>query len=199
MLIEIFTDGSATTKDKPGGYGWVIVIDGREYLFGSGSIPNATNNDAELEAAIQGLAHALKLIQVRPEVWMHVDVKSVVLVSDSEIILHWASGKYRFKQQAKIHKYEQLRSLMSRLQATTRWVEGHAGHEFNEKCDRLAGAERDKAMGKEPRKKSTKSTLMLQTIKEIAKVASTHDTGKREHGMPDWDYVAKQCEKVLNK
>ena len=39
MKVEVYTDGSATTKDKPGGYGWVIVIDGKFHSEGSGSLP----------------------------------------------------------------------------------------------------------------------------------------------------------------
>ena len=59
MKIEVYTDGSATTSEKPGGWGYVIVIDGVKHSEGSGRMETATNNDAELEGAIMGLAAAL--------------------------------------------------------------------------------------------------------------------------------------------
>jgi ribonuclease HI len=207
MKIEVYTDGSATTKDKPGGYGWVIVIEGKFHSEGSGSIPNATNNDAELEAAIVGLANAYRLLP-RESIYELGNPKPVAevitqgrvtLVSDSEIVLGWLSGRYRFKQTAKSNKYETLIRLKKMMSVEGRWVHGHTGDEWNERCDKLAGIARKKAMGIEPKKKGpSKATLLLQTIKEIAKVASKHDTGEREYGMSDWDYVMKQCQKVLN-
>jgi ribonuclease HI len=164
MTIEVYTDGSATTKDKPGGWAYAIVVNGRKIQEGSGAIPNATNNDAELEAAIKGLTTALYLktqIDTKHEFYdtfngecfeTHLPPK-FELCSDSEIVLGWANGRYRFKQHAKMEKFRLLKELVHRLGASTRWVEGHAGHEFNELCDKLARAARNEAMGivKKPR------------------------------------------------
>lgn len=140
MNIEVYSDGSATTKDKPGGYGWVMVIDGSKRLEGSGHMAGASNNDAEMEAAIQGLAAALKYCT--EDNYRDPVVKSVTLCSDSQLVLGWASGTYRFKQQDKIQKYQQLQFLVKRLNVKTRWVEGHSGHEHNERCDKLANEAR---------------------------------------------------------
>ena len=63
MNLEIYTDGSASLNDRPGGYGWVIVTNGEKHSEGSGYMPVASNNDAELEAAIQGLYAAKNLIE----------------------------------------------------------------------------------------------------------------------------------------
>ena len=62
MKIEVYSDGSATTADKAGGWGSVIVIDGALHKELSGHLESATNNDAELEAAIQGLAATYDLL-----------------------------------------------------------------------------------------------------------------------------------------
>lgn len=143
MLLEVYTDGSATVATKPGGYGWVIVVDGQKVSEGNGHMLLATNNDAELEAAIQGLAAAFKLIAKMKQdytlaMWQELGIPDVVLKSDSQIILRWADGEARFKQKSKIKKFEALRALMLKLNARTEWVEGHSGHEHNERCDRLA-------------------------------------------------------------
>lgn len=149
MRIEIYSDGSATTKDKPGGWGYVMVIDGAKYSEGSGHMENASNNDAEMEAAIQGLAAALKYLND----WVTgedgkplgpIPSAEVTLVADSQLVLGWVDGTYRFKQQDKIPKYNQLKFLVNRLKVKTRWVRGHAGDEHNERCDKLANCARKK-------------------------------------------------------
>ncbi len=158
MNIEVYSDGSATTKDKPGGYGWVMVCDGVKQSEGKGHMPGASNNDAEMEAAIQGLAAVLKYINSKT-----LDVTcplphSVTLVSDSQLILGWASGVYRFKQQDKYVKYKQLEFLMKRLDAKTRHVKGHSGDEHNERCDKLAN------LGRLQKEEELKSKPLEQTL-----------------------------------
>ena len=117
MHIEVYSDGSATTKEKPGGWGYVLVIDGVKHSEGKGHMAGASNNDAEMEAAIQGLAAVLKhLNDPNNFVAVHEDMvlvpPQVTLVSDSQLILGWASGVYRFKQADKYAKYKQLEFLM---------------------------------------------------------------------------------------
>jgi hypothetical protein len=36
-----------------------------------------------------------------------------------------------------------------------------------------------------------------KAMEKIATVAKRHDTGQRQYKMTDWEYVLKQCEKVL--
>lgn len=141
MKIEVFTDGSATTADKPGGYAYVLLIDGKKYAECAGHSPGASNNDMELEAAIQGLAAAFKYIveQVQGSETL---IAEVYLCSDSQLVLGWADGTYRFKQAAKMSKYEALRKLVRRMNVKTQWIKGHSGHEHNERCDKLANEAR---------------------------------------------------------
>lgn len=139
MLIEVFADGSATVETKPGGYGYVICIDGQKIAEGSGYMEKASNNDAELEAAIRGLA---KVLQMRLENKIPIGDHEIYLVSDSQIILGWANGNSKFRQKHKIHKFEQLQYVVKKLNAKTRWVQGHSGDIHNERCDKLANAAR---------------------------------------------------------
>lgn len=140
MHIEVYTDGSATTNDKPGGYGWVMVHDGVKYSEGSGHMEKASNNDAELEAAIQGLSAAVLYINtcstIPGEGWQ------LTLVSDSQLILGWADGTYAFRQLDKIEKFKTLQLLVQNYHVNVRWVKGHDGDEHNERCDKLANAAR---------------------------------------------------------
>jgi ribonuclease HI len=148
--IDVYTDGSATTADKPGGWGYVILVDGTKHSEGSGHMENATNNDAEMEAVIQGLRAVNKLLFPTPigvlGAYDPVEIvpPSVTVRSDSRLILGWTSGIYKFKQIDKIAKYRELQLLVKMTNAKTEWVEGHAGHEHNERCDKLANAARMK-------------------------------------------------------
>lgn len=151
MKIEVYTDGSATTADKPGGWAYVMVVDNIKIAECCGHMEGASNNDAEMEAAIQGLASVLKWLgETAPRVCTleQVAKAETFLVSDSELVLGWASGRYRFKQQDKIEKYHQLKFLVARLGVKFRHVRGHTGDEHNERCDKLANEARTGASSK---------------------------------------------------
>lgn len=136
MKIEVYADGSAQTKDKPGGWGCVVLVDGILHKELAGYLELATNNDAELIAAIQGLDYTINYIaSFQGSFPLEVDV---TLISDSQIILNWANGKYRFKQLDKIDLYNSLRRLVKKMNVKTEWVRGHSGNVWNERCDKLA-------------------------------------------------------------
>jgi ribonuclease HI len=141
MKIEVYTDGSATTNDKPGGWAYVMVVDGVKKAECAGFMQNASNNDAELQAAIEGLKSALNVMMEDPIATL---MAEFYLVSDSQLILGWADGTYRFKQKEpeKIVKYHELQELIRKLKVKTRWVRGHNGDEHNERCDTLANEAR---------------------------------------------------------
>ena len=174
MKIDLYADGSATTDSKPGGYGWVMTLNGNKHAEGYGHMDKASNNDAELEAAIQGLIEVFKFTAkvcddpkcvhgfILPALPngdqtacpnVHKGHYSVTLVSDSKLVLGWADGTYRFKQVTKLESYQKLRALVQRMHVKTRWVRGHAGDEHNERCDKLANFART---GKERKDKKPK-------------------------------------------
>ncbi len=140
MKLEIYTDGSATTADKPGGWAFVAVLDGKELVRESGHLPSATNNVAELQAAISGLAwYGNAKNSGSPDVSQ---VTAVELVADSQLVLKYATGEYRCKAMHLTPLYIKLRKLYGEAKASTRWVRGHAGDHYNEVCDKLAKAAR---------------------------------------------------------
>lgn len=149
MKIELYSDGSATVPSKPGGWGYVLVINGNKSEENSGYHPNASNNDMELEAAIQGLTAVLKYVvnNTHPSLNSE-DGPEVFLCSDSQLVLGWADGSFRFKQESKMEKYRQLQYLVKRLKVKTRWIKGHSGNIFNERCDHLANVARKQLVAK---------------------------------------------------
>lgn len=141
MLVEVYSDGSATTGDKPGGFAFVVCVGGVKVAEGSGHLPKATNNVAEITAAIAGLeyvsTHDLSGVDNESS------VSEVVLVSDSKLVLGYASGEYQCKAMHLLPLMLKLRKLYRQLNATTRWVRGHTGDEHNERCDVLAKSARE--------------------------------------------------------
>lgn len=136
-LIEVYSDGSGNTLASDGGYGWRIVIDGAFHEEGSGYIPQATNNIAEITAAIEGLTRTSSIIQQNG--WT---MSKVVLISDSQLVLGYASGKWRCKAEHLKPLCQRLQFIYNCVDAETRWVRGHNGDEHNEAVDKLAGAAR---------------------------------------------------------
>ena len=166
MKISVYTDGSAQTAPNPGGWGSVILIDDQFHHELSGSIESATNNDAELIAAIQGLTYAQEIIFKRWKTVSAADIigYQVILLSDSEIVLNWANGTYKFKQVAKLYLYEKLKDLMESMNVKTQWIRGHSGNQWNERCDVLANNARKGII--EERKTPKTITTRIGTKKE---------------------------------
>lgn len=136
-LIEVYSDGSGNTMASDGGYGWRIVVDGVFLEEGNGYLPQATNNVAEITAAIKGLERAAQIIQQNG--WQ---LAKVVLVSDSQLVLGYASGKWRCKADHLKPLCRDLQQVYNKVDADTRWVKGHSTDEHNNACDKLAGEAR---------------------------------------------------------
>jgi ribonuclease HI len=135
--VTAFTDGACSGNPGPGGYG-VILQYGAMRRELSGGFRRTTNNRMELLGAITAL-ESLK----EPCV--------VTLVSDSQYVLNglskgWAKSwrAKGWRRQGKVvpnwDLWRRLLDLGDRHQVKCHWVEGHAGHEENERCDELAVA-----------------------------------------------------------
>lgn len=140
-FVEIFTDGACSGNPGPGGYGAILRCEGREKEL-SGGEPHTTNNRMEL----LGVITALEALKYPCEVRLTTDSKYVV----DGITKGWAAGwkkrgwkKADGKPALNTDLWDRLLSLLSRHKVEFCWIKGHAGHEENERCDRLAVAQRD--------------------------------------------------------
>lgn len=137
--IRIYTDGGCRHNPGPGGYGAIVIVDGKEQEL-SGGFRHTTNNRMELMACIV----ALRALKQRNH--------PVTLYSDSSYVVNgiskgWAKnwrrkGWIKSDRQPAVNPdlWGELLELTEKLDITFQWVKGHAGHPLNERCDQLAVA-----------------------------------------------------------
>lgn len=140
-FVEIFSDGACSGNPGPGGFGAILRCGGREKEI-SGGEAHTTNNRMEL----MGVITALEALKFPCEVRITTDSKYVV----DGITKGWAVGwrkrgwkKSDGKPALNPDLWERLLDLLETHKAEFRWIKGHAGHAENERCDRLAVAQRD--------------------------------------------------------
>ncbi len=139
--VYIFSDGACSGNPGPGGYGVILRCDGKEKEL-SGGEARTTNNRMELMGVITGL----EALKYPCRVTVQTDSRYVV----DGIEKGWAKS-WRKRGWIKSDKKPALNSdLWGRLldlldvhEVNFTWIKGHAGHEENERCDRLAVAQRD--------------------------------------------------------
>lgn len=144
--VYIFSDGACSGNPGPGGYGVILRYGDKETEL-SGGAPDTTNNRMELSGVIAGL----EALKYPCRVFLQTDSKYVV----DAIEKGWAKGWQRnnwIKSDKKpaLNKdlWVKLLGLLETHEVKFLWIKGHAGHAENERCDRLAVAERDRQAGK---------------------------------------------------
>ncbi|MDA8117154.1 MAG: hypothetical protein M0000_07295 [Actinomycetota bacterium] len=140
-MLEIHADGSSsgkkycTPKEVDGGLTWVgpggwafIIVRHNPFkltrnilLCDWGWEEETTNNIMEVTAAYKGLVAAERFRE---------PLERVVLVSDSQVCLGLASGKFSPTKNKEIST--QLEHALAQVRGTTRWVKGHSIKKSNQ-------------------------------------------------------------------
>jgi ribonuclease HI len=133
--VEIFTDGACRGNPGPGGWGVVLRAGDREKHL-KGSEAHTTNNQMELQAAIEGLK-ALK------------NVRQVMITTDSQYVRNgitqwvhnWQKNGWKTRDKKPVKnadRWQVLLALSKQFEIEWHWVRGHTGHPENELADSLA-------------------------------------------------------------
>lgn len=139
--VNIYTDGACSGNPGVGGYGTILVYidtDGikHEKEFSEG-YKHTTNNQMELMAVIVGL-EALK----KPcDVTLYSDSKYVVDAFNNHWVEGWIKKGWKTASKTPVKNVELWQRLLKAKEPHNVkfiWVKGHAGHEYNERCDSLA-------------------------------------------------------------
>ena len=146
--VEIFTDGSCDTTTGRGGWAYLIRYKGATRVA-SGFEPGTTNNRMELTAAVEALEALTEPCEVR-------------LVTDSQYVKKaftdgwldtWQRNGWKTSNRKPVKNqdlWRRLLELSGRHDVTWSWTRGHAGHEENERVDRLALDARRSGRGVRP-------------------------------------------------
>lgn len=140
-VVYLYSDGACSGNPGPGGFGVILRCDGKEKEL-SGGEKSTTNNRMELMGVITGL----EALKYPCTVIVQTDSKYVV----DSVTKGWARSwqkkgwiKSDKKPALNVDLWERLLKLLDIHQVTFTWIKGHAGHAENERCDRLAVAQRD--------------------------------------------------------
>ena len=140
--IEIYTDGACSGNPGPGGWGAVLIYNGKEKEL-SGSEKETTNNRMELTAVIM----ALNALNQPCEVKLTTDSKYVCDAVNKGWVYSWRKNGWRKSDKRpalNVDLWEELLSLLEKHDVEFIWVKGHNGHKYNEICDALAVKEYQK-------------------------------------------------------
>jgi len=137
--VTIYTDGACSGNPGAGGWGAILMCDGKMKEF-SGFDPETTNNKMELTAVIVALSKLKKPCTVD----LYSDSAYVVNALNQGWLENWKNNGWRGsdkKPVKNIELWEQLDELLKVHTVNFIKVKGHADNEFNNRCDVLATGE----------------------------------------------------------
>lgn len=134
--VIIYTDGACSGNPGPGGWGAVLMCDGRKKEI-SGACPNTTNNIMEITAVLE----ALKCLKVECNVKVYSDSAYVVNAFNQGWIYNWRKNNWKTSGKEPVKNrelWEELYDLTKKHKVEFIKVKGHSDNEYNNRCDFLA-------------------------------------------------------------
>jgi len=128
--ITLFSDGSALGNPGPGGYGTILLYNGKERVL-SGGEAHTTNNRMELLGVIEGLKALKEPCEVKV-----ISDSSYVVKGINEWLANWI--KRDFKKVKNPDLWHEYVKVSEQHNVIGTWVKGHDSHEENERCDDIA-------------------------------------------------------------
>lgn len=134
--VTIYTDGACSYNPGPGGYGAVIIYNGKELELSQG-YKKTTNNRME----IMGVIAALQALKAPCDVALYSDSKYVVDAIEKGWAVKWKKNNWMRNKNEKalnVDLWIMLLDLLDRHNVKFHWVKGHSSNALNNKCDELA-------------------------------------------------------------
>ena len=136
MSIKVYTDGSCRGNPGPGGWGVYIQLNDEEKDLYGGN-PETTNNQMEMQAALE----ALKYLKDKNDVIELYTDSNYLRQGITEWIHKWKLNNWRTaakKPVANRDLWIEISDLNEKMNVQWNWVKGHAGDPGNERADQLA-------------------------------------------------------------
>ncbi len=134
--VKLYTDGACSGNPGPGGYGAILIFNGKEKEI-SGGEKETTNNKMEIMAVLEGL----KMLKEPCEVTVYSDSAYVVNSIDKGWIYGWKKNNWKKSDKStvkNIELWEEMLRLMNIHKVKFVKVKGHSDNEYNNRCDALA-------------------------------------------------------------
>ena len=139
--VSIYTDGACSGNPGSGGYGAILVYIDSEGVKHEKELSEGykltTNNQMELLAVITGL----ETLKKPCDVTVYSDSKYVVDAFNNNWIDGWIKKGWKTAGKSPVKNVELWQRLLKAKEPHNVefiWVKGHAGHDYNERCDILA-------------------------------------------------------------
>ena len=141
MFVEMYTDGACSGNPGNGGYGCILRYKDKNSKYHEKELTqgffNTTNNRMELMAVIVGLEALKKPCRVT----ITSDSKYFIDAFEQKWIDLWIKNNWKNASKKAVKNvdfWKRLLIAMKNHEVNLVWVKGHNGHEFNERCDKLA-------------------------------------------------------------
>lgn len=142
--VTIYTDGSCSGNPGAGGWGAVLIYNGKEKRISGGENPT-TNNRMELTAPIS----ALSALKEPCEVELYSDSAYLVNAFNNGWLNSWQINGWRTSDKKEVKNadlWQKLLELCKIHKVEFIKVKGHSDNEYNNICDKLAVEETQKLL-----------------------------------------------------
>lgn len=137
--VDLYTDGACSGNPGPGGWCAILRYGEHEKVL-SGFMQHTTNNRMEIYAVIAGL----KALNTACDVNVYSDSAYLVNAFTKGWITRWQANDWKTAAKEPVENqdlWRQLLIVMQRHRVFWHKVQGHSGHELNNRCDKIAVGE----------------------------------------------------------
>lgn len=136
--VIMYTDGACSGNPGPGGWGTLLIWNGKEREL-SGGEAQTTNNRMEMKAVIEGL----KAIKEPCTVKIHSDSALIINAFNQSWIKNWLKRGWKKSNKKPVENrdlWEEMLKVMAPHKVEWIKVKGHSTNELNNRVDRIAVA-----------------------------------------------------------
>lgn len=135
-VIKIYTDGACSGNPGPGGWGAILIWNGKQKEL-SGGEKNTTNNRMEMMAVIKALNALKKPCHVK----IFSDSALIINAFQKNWITNWIKRGWKKADKKPVENADLWQQMLKAMNPhSIEWikVKGHSGDPLNERADRLA-------------------------------------------------------------